>query len=118
MPLINRHTKVQTLTIANGAAESDAFDMRDYAGGQLHMPAAWTAASIGFKICYTPGGTYLPLYDEDATLVQISSPSVDCSYQLPIALYGVSHFKLWSQDGSAGDENQGAARSIIVEVKS
>ena len=118
MPLINRHTKVQTLTIANGEALSDQFEMKDYAGGQLHMPAAWTAASIGFKVSSSPGGTYLPLYDEGGDLVQIGSPSVDCAYQLPIALYGALHFKLWSQDGAGADENQGAARSIIVEVKS
>jgi hypothetical protein len=42
--LINRTTKYKSMTIANGAALSDAFDMRDYAGGNLYMPAAWTAA--------------------------------------------------------------------------
>jgi hypothetical protein len=43
--LINRTTKYKSMTIANGAALSDAFDMRDYAGGNLYMPAAWTAAN-------------------------------------------------------------------------
>ena len=118
MPLINRHTKIVTLSIANGAAVSDALDMKDYAGGQLYMPAAWTAASIGFQIATSNGSTYYPLYDSTGNLVQISSPAVDCAYQLPIELFGVLHVKLWSQDGSGNDTNQGAARSVVVEVKS
>ncbi len=118
MPLINRHTKVVSLTIANGEAESDAFDMKDYAGGQLMMPAAWTAANIGFKVASSQGATYYPLYDSDGAIVEITSPAVDNAYQLPIELYGALWVKAWSQDGSANDTNQGAARTLIVEVKS
>lgn len=106
------------MTIANGAALSDAFDMRDYAGGTLYMPAAWTAASIGFQIATETGGTYYPLYDEDGTLVQISSPAVDNAYSLPKELFSARFVKLWSQDGAASGTNQGAARTIVIELKS
>jgi hypothetical protein len=116
--LINRTTKYKSMTIANGAALSDAFDMRDYAGGNLYMPAAWTAASIGFQIATSLGGTYIPLYDQDATLVQIPGPTVDNAYALPKELFACGLVKLWSQDGAASGTNQGAARTIIIELKS
>lgn len=116
--LINRTTKYKSMTIANGAALSDAFDMRDYAGGNLYMPAAWTAASIGFHISTTLGGTYVPLYDQDAALVQIDGPAVDNAYAMPKELFGTQFVKLWSQDGAASGTNQGAARTIVIELKS
>jgi hypothetical protein len=116
--LINRTTKYESMTIANGAALSDAFDMRDYAGGIVYMPAAWTAASIGFQIANESGGTYYPLYDEDAALVQIASPAVDNAYTIPTGLFSARFVKLWSQDGAASGTNQGAARTIIIELKS
>ena len=116
--LINRTTKYKSMTIANGAPLSDAFDMRDYAGGNLYMPAAWTAASIGFKIATETGGTYTPLYDDAAAIVEIDGPSVDNAYVLPKELFAAQHVKLWSQDGAGANTNQGAARTIIIELKS
>ena len=118
MALINRTTAVETLTIANGANLSDAFDMRDYAGGNIYMPAAWTAANIGIKAATTPSGTYYPLYDSAGDIIEIASPAVDKAYQLPIGTFGCSWVKLWSQDGAGANTNQGAARTIIIELKS
>ena len=116
--IINRTTKTQSLTIANGAAVSDAFDMRDYAGGNLYMPAAWTAASIGFQIAIDDGGTFYPLYDDTAAIVEIAGPCVDTAYTLPNELFSALFVKLWSQDGAGNGTNQGAARTIIIELKS
>ena len=116
--LINRTTKTQSMTIANGTAVSDAIDMRDYAGGNLYMPAAWTAASIGFQIAKDAGGTYYPFYDETATIVEIAGPAVDTAYTLPKELFAAQFVKLWSQDGAGANTNQGAARTIIIELKS
>lgn len=118
MPLINRTTKVQTMTIANGAAVSDAFDMKDYAGGNLYMPAAWTEASLGFQIATSQGAAYYPLYDSAGDIIEISEPVVDKAYQLPRDLFGCLWVKLWSQDGSGNNNNQGAARTIVIELKS
>jgi hypothetical protein len=114
---IGRDVDSATLTIAESAALSDALDFRAMAGAMLTMPAAWTAASIGFKVCATSGGTYLPLYDEDGTLVQISSPAVDKAYSFPAEVYAASYVKLWSQDGSGNNTTQDAARSIGVMAK-
>jgi hypothetical protein len=118
MPLINRTTKIQTLTIANGANLSDEFDMRDYAGGNLYMPAAWTAASIGIKVSTSPGGTYYPLYDNAGDIIEIDGPAVDKAYQLPRDMFGCTFVKLWSQDGAGANTNQGAERTIVIEIKS
>ena len=51
-------------------------------------------------------------------IVEIDGPSVDTAYVLPKELFSCAHVKLWSQDGAAGDTNQGAARSIVIELKS
>jgi len=107
-----------TLTIAESGHTSDAFAFGKYLYGQIRMPAAWTAASIGFKVSNTEDGTFLPLYDHDGNLVQIDSPSVDGAYQIPTALVAAGWVKLWSQNGSGTNTAQAAERSIIVDIKS
>jgi hypothetical protein len=106
------------LNIANGTAVSEAFEMSNHAGGIVLMPAAWTAASIGFQVSDSPSGTYYPLYDDGGTLVQISGPAVDNAYSIPAEVFGAAWVKLWSQDGAAVDENQGAERTLGVILKS
>jgi len=119
MRLVNifRKVKQYTATIASGAALSDEFRFDGFALAVIHMPSTWTAASIGFKVASASGGTFLPLYDEDGTLVQIDSPTADKAYVAPAELAAAQYVKLWSQDGSGNDANQAAARSIPVDVK-
>jgi hypothetical protein len=117
MPFLRSHG-VKSLTIASGAALSGAIDIRPYTMMTVHMPAAWTAASLGFYVSTSKGGTYLPLYDDDGNLLQIDSPAASKAYTLPAAV-AASHFiKLWSQDGSASNTNQAAARTLILDLKS
>ena len=73
---------------------------------------------IGFKISSSAGGTFLPLYDNTATIIEIDGPSVDTAYQLPKDLFGAHYVKLWSQDGAGNNTNQGAERTLILELKS
>ncbi len=54
------HTSV-TLTIALSGNESTPLATHQYAGGIVHMPAAWTPASLGFKVASEVTGTFLPL---------------------------------------------------------
>lgn len=115
--LLRRSCTFQTLTIAAGANLSDAVDFRHKAMLVVHMPSAWTAASIGFKVSSSEDGTFQPLYDDDGNLIQIDSPAVDKSYSAPAALAGALWLKLWSQDGSASNTNQNAARSLVVDLK-
>ena len=118
MPLINRTTKVQSMTIANGAALSDAFDFRDFSFLTVQMPGAWTAASLGFYVASSLGGTFQPLYDDDGNLAQIDSPAASKDYSAPAAIGGAHFVKLWSQNGSGTGTNQGAERSLVVHLKS
>ena len=117
MELMVRMVHEQPLTIANGASLSGAFDFRLFTMGVVTMPAAWTAASIGFTVAPEESGTYVTLYDHDGTLVQISGPAVDKGYELPPELAGASWVKLFSQDGAGAAANQGAERTLGLQLK-
>jgi hypothetical protein len=117
MPLY-RGATAKSLTIASGAAVTEAFDMSTHAGGIVFMPAAWTAANIGFQVSDTETGTFYPLYDDAGAIVEIGSPAVDNGYSIPAEVFGAAWVKLWSQDGSANDTNQAAARTVKVVLKS
>lgn len=104
-----------TVTIANGAALSGVINMEEFTQGIIHMPAAWTAADIGFYVSSEVGGTYLPVSNASG-LVVISGPAVDNAYVLPADIYPARYIKLWSNTAGS-DENQGAARTLIVDLK-
>jgi hypothetical protein len=108
------------LTIALGAAESQAFSLVDLVGdaGLVGVPSAWTSAAMGFKVSDSFGGTFSPLRDESGSIVQISGIITNAAawYKLPDALRGALYAKLWSQT-SGSDTNQDAARSLVVMAK-
>ena len=108
-------SKPQQVTILNGEALSDGVVFGKYSRGVIHMPAAWTAADIGFHVSSEVDGTYQPLYD-GANPVVISGPDADLVFPLPAALAPALFFKLWSNTAGA-DENQAADRVITVELK-
>jgi len=117
----DRKVTSATLTIANGAAVSDALDMRDYGGGLIYMPADWTAADLGAQICATIDGTYQTLKDRSngfGTDVSIDGAVDDVAYPIPAFWFGAHFLKLFSHNGSGVAANQGAARSIVVMLKS
>jgi hypothetical protein len=118
MPNLTRESSHVTVTIANGANLSGEIDMSQFSMLIVHMPSAWTAASIGFKVASESGGTFLPLYDDDGNLLQIDSPGASKAYAAPAGVAGCSFVKLWSQNGSGTNTNQGGDRSIVVELKS
>jgi len=104
------------VTIANGANLSEEIDFTRYSGANLHMPAVWTAADIGFHVSTTTGGTFLPFYDDTNTLVQISGPAISRAYTIPAEIFACGFIKLWSQNAGV-NANQGGDRAIIVEMK-
>ena len=118
MPSMYRETAVKTVTIASGAALSDAIDARDFVYLVVTMPSAWTAASLGFYVSSSLGGTFAPLYDDDGNLAQIDSPAASKSYSAPAAFGGAHFVKLWSQNGSGTNTNQAAERSLLLHLKS
>lgn len=105
------------VTIPNGTALSNIIDFREYAYAIVHMPAVWTAADIGFQVSSELDGTFLPLYDDAGALVEISSPAVDQAHAVPVEVLAARFVKLWSQNAGV-DANQGAARSLIIDMKS
>jgi len=105
------------VTIALNGNLSTVIPFSEFAGGVIHMPAAWTAASIGFTVSSSADGTFLPLYDDNGTLVQIDSPAVSCAYSMPADVFAARFVKLWSQDGTGTLTAQDAARTIIVDLK-
>lgn len=115
--LLNRGVTALPLTIASGAALTEAFDMSIHAGAVLFTPGTWTAANIGFKVSSAYAGTYAPLYDEDGAIVEVAA-TASKAFSLPAELFGCSWVKLWSQDGSGNDTNQAAERSLTLLLKS
>ncbi len=109
--------KVQSLevVIPNGTALSAAFNMDQFSKGILHLPAAWTAADIGFYVSASLSGTYTPLSDASGIVV-ISGPAVSSSYVFPTNMVGARFVKLWSNTAGV-DTNQGAARTIGIDLK-
>lgn len=111
---------IQTVTIANGAAVSDAFDYGPYIAGGLITPAAWTAADIGFYVSDAEAGTYVLLEDVDDAVVKITGLTTNASNARPFPeeLLGWQWVKLASLNTSTGAaENQGGARSIKLVMK-
>jgi hypothetical protein len=104
--------------IAAGAAVSTVIGMADFSGGHVVTPAAWTAGSIAFQVCDTPGGTFVPLRSSAGALVEITNivTNAAAAYPLPDELFGALYFKVWSET-SGSDTNQAAARSLTITLK-
>ena len=117
--IFERKSRTETINIANGGnLSTEIIDMRDYSMLVVNMPAAWTAASIGFKVAPEYAGTYAALYDDNGNLVQIDSPTAASVYSAPAEVAACRFVKLWSQDGAGSNTAQGAARALIVDKKS
>lgn len=100
-----RQSTTTTANIPTGTALSGVVDKRGYAGGLVHMPAAWTAANVGFYVASAADGTFQPFYDQHGSLVQVVAAQGK-SFDLPASMFAVRFFKFWSQNGSGVDVNQ------------
>lgn len=106
-------------TILNGAAASEALDMRPFKEMQIITPAAWTAAKLGFQVCDTPDGNYVPLVEDDGTTyVVIDTVTPSRAVPVPAQVVGSAFVMLWSTDGAGNDTAQGADRLFSVVLKS
>lgn len=115
-----RATKQLSVTIASGAAVSGAIDMTGYAAGIVILPAAWTEADLGLKVCGSAEGTFAPLLDLSngyGTDVSIDGAVAGKAYPLPLMAFAAPYIQLWSHDGAGADVNQDAARTLIVLLK-
>ena len=106
-----------TVVILDTAALSSHFNLSKYSSGHLLMPAAITAAGLGFKISDAVGGTYVALIDSAGNEVEVAAAmAVDIGYPIPAAVFGLSNVKLWSETAGS-DVAQGADRSFVLLLK-
>lgn len=116
-PTINQFTDrtIQTsATILNGAALSSEINLVGATLCGLIMPAAWDAASIGFKAASASGGTFVPLYNASGILVSVTVSTSRFVILNAADFAAMQFFKLWSQNGAGTDTNQTADRSITI----
>ena len=102
------------VVIPSGAAVSAPLNMDQFSKALFHMPAAWTAADMSFQVSQTVGGTYLPLSDSSGVVTLTVAASG--AYLIPTDVMAARFIKFWSQNADA-DENQGADRTIGVDLK-
>ena len=108
--------EIKTATIANGAAVSGAIDIRGYLWVTIYMPAAWTAAQLGLKGAPTLAGTYGPVYEGTSLYTEEAAASRTIVLD-PQVTAGLAFIKLWSQNGTGTDANQGAERVFAVGLR-
>lgn len=104
-----RHNK-QTAVIALNAAASSAIPIASYRRGGFIIPAAFTGASVSFKVSQD-GTTWTALYNSSNTLISITV-GTDRAYPLPTEAFGFEYVQIVSAS------NEAAARSILVSRKS
>ena len=103
-----------TAVILDTAALSGQFNLSKYSSGHLLMPAAITAAGLGFKFSDAVGGTYVALVDAAGDEIEVAAAmAVDIGYPIPAAAFGLSNVKLWSETAGS-DVAQGADRSFVL----
>jgi hypothetical protein len=105
--MIQQPPTVLTVTIADNAAISGAFQLTPFFGGIVIAPAAWIAANMGFQVCDTETGTYVVLRDDALNQpVQIENISTSAAraYKIPNAIFPAQWVKLWSKSATAGTE--------------
>ena len=111
-----------SLTIASGAAISNAFNMTTYVAGMVITPGTWTAANIGFKVCDTVDGTYVIAKDKDGVPIQIGTVATGAAdaYAIPFEIFSAAYVKVWSKNATAATEtdiNQAGERVLKVMLK-
>ena len=108
----------QPLTIASGAALSNAFENRYTAIGGFITPATLDeTTTIGFKVGMDADHCDYPLCDEAGALVAVAV-AVDAAkaYPLPVELWGWPYFKLWA-NASGVDVAQTGAKAFPLFAK-
>ncbi len=105
-----------TVTIESGMALSDLIDLRRFPSGGYVMPAAWTTASIAFKVSYD-GVNFYSLKNAGGTLIEHATPAAGDARAFPAEATSFYFLKIWSETGGA-NVNQTADRAFVVGTKS
>ena len=108
--------KIQTATIASGAALSETKLMSGCVLAGIVMPAAWTAADLTFQVSLE-GSTFVPLYDANGVEVSVKAAASRQIQVQPADFAGVRYLKL--QSGLTGATvNQAADRAVTLITRS
>lgn len=113
---INLGGSTETATIAASAAVSGIIDKRGRVMMAVHVPATITAASLGLKAATASDGTFGPVYDKDGNLYTLTMTAGAVLVLDPQIVAALRYVKLWSQNGSGVDTNQGGARVFGVSL--
>ena len=115
MPVLYRY---KTSVIADAAALGAAVDIGDSILVGVTLDAAWDSGDqLGFKVCSTEGGTFVPLYGSTAALVTLAV-AASRAYALDPRIIGQWRYvKPWSQNGSGTDATQGGATTVTFCMK-
>lgn len=119
---MRRAWRCASLGFGDGTANASSLSGSLLIGGTpivgIHMPAAWTAASLSFDVNACPGGTWMPLKDGDGTEIAIQA-----SASMAISASQLDHLGPWfgmrvrSGCGAASAVDQAASRVIVVVMK-
>ena len=116
---MQRETHSIVVTIATGAAVSNIIDLTWGAGLGLITPAALEATTkIGFKVAESQDATFLPLYDDANTLVEVTVTLNEArAYALPDGIFAWPYAQLWAEAAGV-DMVQTADRDFTITLKS
>ena len=110
--------KTETVTIIINTAISSAANKTGFTRGYVVVPAAWTAAAMGFKVS-DDNSTFTILRTSEGVPVQINTILTNGSraYDIPDEVMAAKFVQLWSKHATAATEtdiNQTAARTLYV----
>lgn len=107
------------VTIANGAATSNAIEANGRRVAGIIGPAAWTAADISFEVYEPVLGLWRKVVDNAGALVKITGVNTNASeFMIPPEIADrlvASRIRICSSNtASEADVTQGAERSLVV----
>jgi len=105
--------ETEPVTIASGAALSDAAGLAGRVLVGIAMPGAWSAADLTFQASVDGGSTWLEVYGTGGSAVQYQAAANRFVAIDPAAWRGVRHLKVRSGTASV-PANQGGDRILTL----
>ena len=81
------------VAVATTVGNSDELDVRNYAGGSVHVPNGSTITTLTFYALHAAGGTCVALYDADHVAVTLTV-AANQVVELPASVFAIPFMKL------------------------
>lgn len=108
--------RVEVLTIAADASQSDVLDCRGFRIAAIEWPSAWTEADMTFLHCITKDGTFTPLNADGVEVTEAVTASTSSAISSNAqALSGLAFLKFRSGTATTA-VTQAAERTIKVHL--